>query len=381
MIIKAAHPRPQFSIADIVRRHEGALAARHALSLPQKRLLGAIAICRTPALGGHLHVCTSCGEEHPVYHSCRKRGCPICQSADQETWIQARASRVLKVRHFHVVFTLPSELRRLARGHPTDIYNALFWAVGEILRELAQTRMKATLGATMVLHTWTRDLRFHPHIHALVTAGGLSEDGSHFIHSSENYLFPVEAMGELLRGKMLDALRKLWGKGAFPEVEADDFESLTTALASHKRWVVYAQKPFRKADHLLAYLGRYTHRVGISNSRLKKVTEESVTFSTKDGKTATLHPVEFLRRFVQHVLPPGFHKIRHSGLYADGSAGGKLEQARALIDAEAKNDAAEKPATTESQPHVPPDRRCPSCGGPLLCIAVLPRLRAPPKAA
>lgn len=369
------HPRPRFSIADIVRRHRRALESTHRLSLPQRRLLGAIAVCRTPALGGHLHVCQACGEEHLVYHSCRRRGCPNCQAVDQERWIEARSGRILPIRHFHVVFTLPSELRHLARKHPGDIHDTLFRCVAEVLGELGRTRMKAIPGWTMVLHTWTRDLRYHPHIHALVTAGGLSLDGQAFVPSGAAYLFPVQVMAALLRGKMLAALGKLRARGAFPEVGEDDFWELWRVLASHERWVVHARKPFAKTGHVLAYLGRYTHRVGISDSRLLAVTDAAVTFATRNGKTATLDPVEFLERFLQHVLPGGFHKIRHGGLYADAKAGGKLERARALLTG--KDNGKESGKKTPSF-HLP-ERRCPSCGGVLLLVALLPR--SPPEAA
>ena len=379
---KAAHPRPAYRIADIVRGHRKALEAKHALGLDQRRLLGAIAVCRTPALGGHLHHCPSCNTEHPVYHSCRKRGCPNCQALAQEQWIAARAERILPIRHFHLVFTLPSELRRLAKGHPADVYNAFFRIVGEILEELGRTWLKATLGWTMVLHTWKRDLGYHPHIHVLVSAGGLSTDGSTFRSVSGSYLFPGEVMGQLLRGKVLDALRGLFAKGMLPELSSGGFDALMASLARHKSWVVHAEPPFRNADHLLGYLGRYVHRIAISDSRLKEVTPERVTFTTRNGKTASLHPVEFLHRFVQHVPPQGFHKVRHGGLYACTRKGGRLDQARALLEQEAgpveaealKSKAAEAIAKLAFEGH-----RCPDCNGIMVQTSVrLPRLRAPP---
>jgi hypothetical protein len=378
----AAHPRPAFRIADIVRLHRQALAAKHALSLGQRRLLGAIAVCRMPALGGHLHHCPSCGTDHPVYHSCRKRGCPNCQALAQERWIAARSERILPIRHFHIVFTLPSELRRLARGHPTAVYNAFFRVTGEILEELGMTRLKATLGWTLVLHTWKRDLGYHPHIHALVTAGGLSQDGSTFRNVRGAYLFPGEVMGELLRGKMLHALRGLFAKGAFPELDTASFDALMASLARHPSWVVHAQPPFRDASHLLGYLGRYVHRIALSDSRLVDVTQERVAFTTRHGKTATLHPIEFLHRFVQHVLPTGFHKVRHGGLYASTRAGGRLEQARALLarDATAAEAERQKQETAEAiERFAFEGHRCPDCGGIMERTRVsLPMLRAPP---
>jgi hypothetical protein len=241
---------------------------------------------------------------------------------------------VLPVGHFHVVFTLPSELRPLTRAFPQLLFDATFRAASETLLELGQTRLGGLLGVTMVLHTWTRDLRFHPHVHAIVSAGVFDSAGA-WKTTSIKYLFPVEVMAEIFRGKMLDFLRRMHARGllqrhdTFQDPEA--FERLTARLA-YKRWCVYAKRPFRRAEHLLGYLGRYTHRVAIANSRLVDVRADAVTFRTKNGKAETLHPVDFLRRFVEHVLPPGFKKIRHFGLYAT-SHRDALETARCQISA------------------------------------------------
>lgn len=382
MEAEAAHPRPTYRIADIVRRHRKALEAKHPLSLEQKRLLGSIALCRTPALGGRLYHCEGCQTEHPVYHSCRKRGCPNCQALAQEKWIEARAERILPVRHFHVIFTLPSELRRLARGHPIDILNAFFRVVAEILKELSLSWYNAELGWTMVLHTWRRDLGYHVHIHCLVTAGGLLLDGSGFRHVNESFLFPGDVMGELLRGKMLDALRNLYANGTFSELSQAAFGELMAALARHKSWVVHAEPAFRNADHLLGYLGRYVHRIAISDSRLKEVTPDRVLFGTKDGKTASLHPVTFLHRFVQHVLPKGFHKVRHGGLYASTGKGGRLDQAQAWLEQDVDSVEAETQKTKAAETLVRltfDGHRCPTCDAILVKTSMsLPRLRAPP---
>ena len=358
------YQRPRFDIADIVRAHRAGLEARQFLSRGQKRVLTAISRCRTAALGGHLEVCTGCGRERPVYNSCRNRHCPKCQAAAHQKWIDARAERILNVPHFHLVLTLPSELKPLARWHPAEVYNALFRTASDLLLELGRTRLAASLGLTLVLHTWTRDLRFHPHVHVLATAGGLALDGRRFVHSRKDYLFPVEVMGRLLRGKMLDALRKLHRKGAFPERGKRAFSRLMASLASHRCWVVYAKAPFRRSRHVLSYLGRYTHRVGIANSRLLDVGPGHVTFRTRGKGTATLHPVDFLSRFVQHVLPDGFHKIRHAGLYASPS---QLERARTLLPI-TTTEPAEQSGTEESS-------RCPHCGGLIQRIRLA---RAPP---
>jgi len=380
--------RPRFDIADIVRRHRAALEAETCLSPAQRRVLSDIERCRTAALGGHLDVCRSCGHEHPAYNSCRNRHCPKCQALRQEQWIAAREERLLPTRHFHVVFTLPSELRALARAVPRALFDALFAAASATLLDLGASRLGATLGVTMVLHTWTRDLRYHPHVHALVTAGGLAHDGAGWIRAGHDYLFPVEMMGAVFRGKMLESLHRLHAQAklaAFDEFrDPEAFDRLIARLA-RTRWVVYAKKPFRRADHVLRYLGRYTHRVAISNSRITSLTDTAVTFRTKKGKSVTLHPVEFVRRFVQHVLPDGFHKIRHSGLYAGAAVTDVLPAARALL----------VPTTTPvAMPALPPTwrerlrlltghdvDRCRACGG-IVDHVPLPRLdiraRAPP---
>jgi hypothetical protein len=377
--------RPRFDIADIVRQHRTALEADVHLTLAQRRVLSAMALCRTAALGGHVDECRSCGFERPSYNSCRNRHCPKCQALRQEKWIAARTERLLPARHFHVVFTLPSELRALGKCYPRELFGALFSAASETLLDLGDSRLHARLGVTMVLHTWTRDLRFHPHVHALVTAGGLAADGSCWVPSSRKYLFPVQVMGALLRGKMMAALRALNARGAFgtfgdfadPEV----FDRLLGKLAK-KPWIVYAKKPFREVDHVLKYLGRYTHRVGIANSRLVDVRDNAVTFRTKNGKTATVTPVEFLRRFVQHVLPDGFHKIRHYGLYAGASQDARLAAHDHLAPA------SHRPASSTEAVAWPTQLReltgrdvesCPRCGDRLEHRPVMPTLcRAPP---
>jgi len=341
------------------------------LSRLQKRVLTAVSRCRTAALGGHLEVCTGCGREHPVYNSCRNRHCPKCQALAQQKWIDARAARILPVRHFHVVSAPPSGLRPLAMRHPVEIYTALFHSVSDLLLELGRTHLGATLGLTMVLHTWTRELHFHPHIHVLVTAGGLSLDGQRFIHARKDFLFPVKVMGRLLRGKMLDALRKLRRKGAFPELSQAAFNRLMASLAAHKSWVVYSKAPFRRSQHVLSYLGRYTHRVGIANSRILDVGPNHVTFRTRGKQTTTLHPVEFLRRLVQHVLPDGFHKIRHAGLYASAQPDGLLEKARVLLPLPKPRKEAQT-VTTDAP------RTCAHCGGLILRLPLTAMARSPP---
>jgi hypothetical protein len=382
----ASAGRPRFDIGEIVRQHRAALEAEQHLSLAQRRVLSAMALCRTAELGGHVDVCRSCGFERPAYNSCRNRHCPKCQALRQQKWIAARTERLLSVRHFHVVFTLPSELRALAQCYPREVFGALFSAASETLLELGESRLDARLGVTMVLHTWTRELRFHPHVHALVTAGGLATDGSRWSPSNRKYLFPVEVMGALLRGKMLAALRRLHAHGAFATfddfADPEGFDRLMRKLASAKRWIVYAKRPFARVDHVLKYLGRYTHRVGISNSRLVDVQTDAVTFRTKNGKTVTVTPVEFLRRFVQHVLPEGFHKIRHHGLYASALKDAHLV-AQQLLASPTVSTTPAAAMTWDEQLRDATGRdvhHCPHCGQLIEHLPVVPTIsRAPPR--
>ena len=310
--------RPAFDIADIVRLHLPALKMAQPLSSVQGRALAAITLCRTVALGGHVNLCPDCGPEDPSYNSCRNRNCPKCQALAQQRWIAARALALLPIPHFHGVFTLPEEFRPLARAYPREIYNALFRCASAALLELGQTRLGATLGLTLVLHTWTRALLFHPHVHVLISAGGLSLDGSEFLQVEENFLLHVVPLAELFKKNMMEALRQIRSEGGLPMTDGA-FDFLTATLANQK-WNVYLKRAFHSPAAVLEYIGRYTHRVGISNSRILDVTPETVTFRTKDGRAVTLHPVIFLQRFVQHVLPDRFKKIRHAGLYASPKA-------------------------------------------------------------
>jgi len=321
----------RFDIADIVRAHGAELKARHVLSRAQRRVLTDIAQCRTEALGGHVEQCTACGYERPVYRSCRNRHCPKCQALTQEKWIEEQRQRMLDMKHFHVVFTLPAQLRPLVAFAPRLLYDVLLRAAGRTLLEFGRRNLEATLGATLVLHTWTRELSYHPHVHAIVTAGGLLNDGSSFRALQGNYLFPVDNLATVLRAKLLDMLWRAHRNGAFAcfddFADPEGFQRMVNRLP--KSWNAYAKASFNKGEHVLQYLGRYTHRVGIANSRLLNVEHNAVTFRTKGSGTQTLHPVEFLHRLVQHVLPAGFHKIRHVGLYASVP---KRDQARQLLD-------------------------------------------------
>jgi hypothetical protein len=379
--------RTPFDIADIVRRHRSELESRMHLSVAERRVLSAIELCRTAALGGHLEVCAGCGYERPAYNSCRNRHCPKCQALQQERWIRARADRLVPVKHFHVVFTLPSELRRLAKTYPRDVFDALLSAASQTLLELGHSRLDATLGITTVLHTWTRKLEVHPHVHCLVTAGGILSDGAAWKATSDKYLFPAEALRIVFRAKVLAALGKLFDAGSFARFadfeDPEAFERLMRRIAN-KDWVVYAKKPFREVEHVLRYLGRYTHRVAIANSRLVAVTDSCVSFRTKAGKVLTLESVEFLRRFLQHVLPARFHKIRHFGLYAASSTH-ERELARQRLSPLSPALPADGPAPAASDSLR--DRvlqltghdicLCPTCNAVLARVPI-PRQQAPP---
>jgi len=376
-----SYPRPRFDIADIVRRHLPELEADTSLAPRQRKVLRAISRCRTAAQGGHVDVCPQCGREHPSYNSCGNRHCPKCQALAQEKWIEARAKRLLPVGHFHLVFTEPADLRPLSRGLPRLLHGIRFHAASATILELGRTHLEATLGVTFLLHTWTRDLRFHAHLHGLVSAGGLALDESHWVPTSEKFLFHVHRMGALFKGKFMDLLREAQGRGELGLTEVA-FNVLMAKLWK-QRWVVYTKRPYREAWHALAYLGRYVHRVGIANSRLLKVAGGQVTFRTKGKATATLPELTFLRRFLLHILPGQFTKVRHFGLYASPRPGGTLEKAKALLGDQTIPDLWRRPAPDEGEEPAPlavecRDLLCPDCGV-LMVRKHLPRPRAPPK--
>src|ERR1700689_1397644 len=255
-----ARARPALELADVVRAHGDAFVRSRALRSEQRDALRDIERCRTAALGGHLDVCTACGHEKPSYNSCRNRHCPKCQALAQARWIDKRVERLLPVHYFHVVFPPPSELRGVAMRSRELCFDLLFASAAETLLALARDpkRLGAELGVTMVLHTWTRALLFHPHVHAIVTGGGLSEDGSSWVGTRPNFLFPVRVIGALFRGKMLAALERARDHGL---VTLDDVD---VAALRQKSWIVYAKRPFGGPEQVIRYLGRYTHRVGIS---------------------------------------------------------------------------------------------------------------------
>jgi hypothetical protein len=388
-------PRPTFSIGDIVRAHGPEFQRTHVLTPDQGRALRAIAACRTAALGGHLDVCADCGYCRPSYNSCRNRHCPSCQGAASKAWVEARMQRVLPTRYFHLVFTLPEQLRPLVHRNRRLLFDLLFETVSQTLLTLGadEKHLGATIGITTVLHTWTRDLSFHPHLHCVVTGGGLTAAGEEWIDSaSSRFLFPVKVMSDLFRGKFMAGLVRLYDGNALDlggpiEYLSDPeaFQLLKDTLY-RKRWIVYAKRPFGGPEQVFAYLGLYTHRVAISNRRLLAVDEDGVRFRTRDDKTATLTHDEFLRRFVLHVLPKGFVKIRHYGLLAPRHAGTKLDAARQILAdrpvsrPRGRSVSSSKSSTVQDNTEVTAAQptRCPLCVEGVLVRLPLPSPRPPP---
>lgn len=370
---------PALEVADIVRAHGQSFASAHALTPEQHEVLRDIARCRTAELGGHVDVCEACGYSKNSYNSCRNRHCPKCQSLAQARWLDGQMEHVLPVHYFHVVFTLPAELRDLAMYNREAVFHLLLTCSAEALLELGRDpkRLGAHLGITSVLHTWTRELLFHPHAHCIVTGGGLSLDEEQWIHTRPDFLFPVRVLGALFRGKFLARLIHAYNKGelrfggrAAHLADPRQFARLRDKLY-RKRWVVYSKPPFGGPEQVFRYLGRYTHRVGLSNRRLVSLDERGVTFRTYGELTVTVSPHEFLRRFVLHVLPKGFVKIRHYGLMAASNLATKLAAARRLLGLSTPV----QPSPAQS----PCDfrevllaltgtdlRRCPRCGGPMI---------------
>lgn len=371
----------------MIRTHGNALRDRYVLTPEQSSVLRRLAACRTELLGGHLDICSDCGHTVPAYNSCRDRHCPKCQSVEQAKWVLKRMERVLPTDHFHTVFTVPSELAPIARANRAAFYALLFSAASETLLDLGrdEARLGGTLGLTCVLHTWTRDLRFHPHVHCIVTGGALSPDGERWIEPRYRgrFLFPVRVLSRLFRGKLLASLERAIARGKItlgpiegdPALERASWAELRDRLY-RKDWIAYAKRPFAGPEQVFRYLGLYTHRVGISNHRLRSMEDGRVSFATKNGATASISGVEFLRRFLLHVLPKRFVKVRHYGLYAAGNVAGKLEQARALLQAsgaESAVDGQKQWQDVVDRLTAPGDPHCPSCQvGTMIRFAIDP---------
>ncbi len=308
------------------------------LSPAQAKAFHIIRHCRTSTLGSHAQVCMECGVKEVSFNSCRNRNCPKCQHSAQQEWVESQMSELLPVGYFHVVFTLPQELNSLVLQNQKLLYSILIKSAGHTLMELAKDSkfLGAIIGVTSVLHTWGQNLSFHPHVHCIVPGGGLSNNGLHFVRSSKKFFIPVRVISEKFRGKFLDLLKQAYDNGeiaCFNEAAKltlrSNFLSLVDTLY-YKNWVVFCKKPFKSPGHVVRYLGRYTHRVAISNSRILAFDGQSVSFAWKDykdsnkSKVMTLDAAEFSRRFLLHVLPDHFVKIRHYGLLSSRNIKSKL---------------------------------------------------------
>ena len=381
-------------VADIFRSHGSAWRATTHLSLGQLKVMSAIEQCRTAALGGHVLRCSGCERIEVAFNSCRNRHCTKCQASAAHRWLEARQADLLPVEYYHVVFTLPAPVGAIAWYNKTVIYGLLFDIAAETLRTIAADprHLGAQIGATLVLHTWGSALTHHPHVHGIIPGGGLSPDGERWIACRTGFFLPVRVLSRLFRRRFLEALESAHQRGQlqfFGEyTELANAATFARWLAPLRtcEWVVYAKRPFAGPDTVLEYLSRYTHRVAISNQRLVAFDERGVTFRWKDyrakGRTRhkimTLETGEFMRRFLLHVLPAGFHRIRHYGLLANPVRRASLAKARELLDVMPEAD------TQPDDPGVaiPAVFVCRHCGAPMIVIEILERtapIRAPPK--
>jgi len=394
--------RPRLEVADIFHRHGAAWRKANAghVSLGQLKAMSAIESCRSAALGGHVERCEDCGHSRIAYNSCRNRHCPKCQGAVARDWLAAREADLLPVGYFHVVFTLPAEIAPIAYQNKAVIYDLLFRVAAETLLTIAADpqHLGARIGATAVLHTWGSTMTHHPHVHMIVPGGGISLDGMHWVHCRPGFLLPVPVLSRLFRRLFLTRLTDSHAAGQlafFGDLDGlRRREAFVAHLAPLKRkdWFVYAKPPFAGPEAVLAYLARYTHRVAISNSRLVSLDERGVTFRYKDYRrngrarfgTITLMPNEFIRRFLLHVLPKGFHRIRHYGLLASATCKANVARAKELIAAPLPSI---DPATEHDDQNLAADAAadrcppCPCCGGRMIIVESFGRggqPRAPP---
>jgi len=393
--------KPLFEVADLFRAFGVAYREVHGHEMPvrHKRVMRAIEICRTSELGGHVDQCDQCSALRISYNSCRNRHCPKCQSLDKQRWLEAREKELLPTSYFHTVFTLPEGIRPLALRNQKVVYNLLFQSASETLTELANDpkHLGAQIGFIVILHTWTQTLMDHPHLHCLVTGGGLSPDGKRWVSSREDFFIAVKVLSALFRGKFLDGLKKAYKAGEL--TFAGQVEELKEAPAFKKflndlykqDWVVYCKPPLRNSQKLMDYLGRYTHRVALSNDRLVKINGNQVTFRWRDSaddnkiKWLTLEAFEFIRRFLFHVLPDQFVKIRYYGILSHRNRKGKLLRCRRLLGVRMDKESEEAPKETwedllTRMTGIDP-RVCPHCekGKMILRQTLLPALsRWPP---
>jgi predicted Zn-ribbon and HTH transcriptional regulator len=380
-------PRERLEVADIFRACGPAWRRRQAghLSLDQLKVMAAIERCRTAALGGHVAACEDCGHIHVAYNSCRNRHCPKCQGAAAKDWLAARQAELLPVPYYHVVFTLPAPIADIAYHNKAAIYAILFKAAAETLITIAADpkHLGARIGLTAVLHTWGSALTHHPHVHCIVPGGGISPDGGRWISCRPGFFLPVRVLSRLFRRQVLERLAAAHEAGRLQffgeHAGLVDHSAFAAYLAPLRKieWVVYAKPPFAGPESVLAYLSRYTHRVAISNSRLIRFDDNGVTFKWKDyrakgrdrQKVMTLATHEFIRRFLIHVLPTGFHRIRHYGLFANGGRAENLARLRELLDLPTTQDDQDdtEPAAETDQP-ASLSFPCPCCGGSMIVI-------------
>ncbi len=379
-------PRLAFEVANVLNQHGDAYLRAHAghLSLGQRKVISAIRACRTAALGGHVARCEACDHVAIAYNSCRNRHCPKCQGQTARAWLEQRQADLLPVPYYHVVFTLPAPVAAVAFQNKAVVYDLLFRTAADTLLTIAADpkHLGARIGLTAVLHTWGSALTHHPHVHVVVPGGGLAPDGSRWIACRPGFFLPVRVLSRLFRRLFLDRLADAQriGRLAFHGdlVHLSDAAAFAAPLAPLRRseWVVYAKRPFAGPEAVLAYLSRYTHRAAISNSRLLALDERGVTFRWKDYrardgatggewiKTMTLSANEFIRRFLLHVLPSGFHRIRHYGLFASGTRAANIARIRSLLAPPSPSYSDPEPVTTEDQS----TPACPCCGGQLVVI-------------
>ena len=380
--------RPALDVADIFRAHGPAyrLAQAGRLSLGQLKVMSAIEACRTAQLGGHVEHCEDCDHGRIAYNSCRNRHCPKCQSAAAQRWLEARQAELLPLAYYHAVFTLPAQIGDIAFQNKAVVYGILFKATSQTLLTIAADpkHLGARIGLTAVLHTWGSALTHHPHVHCIVPGGGLSLDGQRWVSCRPRFFLPVRVLSRLFRRRFLDQLAAAHVEGRlafFGDLAGlSDRAAFTARLAPLRRteWVVYAKRPFAGPEAVLAYLARYTHRVAISSSRLVSCDDRAVTFRWKDyradgqhrQKLMTLAPTEFMRRFLIHVLPSGFHRIRHYGLFANTARAEAMAKARALLHVP-------PPPSAEPEAEAKTPIACPCCGGRMILVEIFERGSTP----
>jgi Putative transposase/Transposase zinc-binding domain len=390
----ADRPGVRLEVADVLRRHGEAYRHAHAghLGRVERRVMSAVTACRTAALGGHMEACEDCGVARAAYNSCRNRHCPKCQGAAQALWLEARQAELLPVPYFHVVFTVPAPVAAIAFQNKAAVYGILFAASAEAMTTLAANprRLGGEIGFLSVLHTWGQTLTHHPHVHCVVPGGGISPDAMRWIAGRQNFFLAVKPLAQLFRRLFLERLQEAFDAGAlnfFGDLSGlADPARLREHLAKMRRldWVVYAKKPFGGPAQVLAYLGRYTHKVAIANSRLVALDDDHVAFTWKDYrqngavKIMDLTPDEFIRRFLLHALPDGFHRIRHFGFMANARRAKMLALCRSLLaDLTAQN---EPPANGDDarQTNVNPST-CSECGGVMRIVAQIARGSGSPR--